>query len=108
MEDFKKLFKDEARDLLVKLEENLLQLEDDINNNELINEVFRIMHSLKGSGAMFGYHNLSDFTHNLETLYDKIRSKEISIDTDIIGFTMKVGDHITQLLANDNDPELKK
>ena len=108
MEDFKKLFNDEAKDLLGKLEESLLQLEEDLTNIELINEVFRIMHSLKGSGAMFGYNNLSDFTHNLETLYDKIRSQEIKLDTDIISLTMKVGDHISELLANDDDPDLKE
>jgi len=106
MEDFTKLFNDEAKDLLGKLEETLLQLEEDLSNYELVNEVFRIMHSLKGSGAMFGYKNLSDFTHELETLYDKIRSQEIKLNTDIIGFTMSVGDHISQLLHADDDPEL--
>lgn len=106
MEDFKKLFIDEAGDLLGKLEETLLLLEDDLTNNELINEVFRIMHSLKGSGAMFGYTNLSEFTHNLETLYDKIRGGEIILNTDIISFTMKVGDHIKELLSNDDNPSL--
>ncbi len=106
MEDFSKLFIDEAKDLLSKLEETLMFLEDDNTNKELINEVFRIMHSLKGSGAMFGYVNLSAFTHSLENLYDRVRSDEINLSTEIISLTMKSGDHIEKLLENDSDENL--
>ncbi|NQU35071.1 MAG: chemotaxis protein CheA [Bacteroidetes bacterium] len=108
MEDFRKLFFDEAQDLLSKLEESLLLLEDDFEKKDLINEVFRIMHSLKGSGAMFGFSNLSKFTHNLETLYDEIRSDTITLNSEIITFTMQCGDHISKLLENDDDDELLK
>ena len=57
MEDFHKLFYEEAVELISSLEDNLLILEEDLKNGEVINEVFRIMHSLKGSGAMFGFTN---------------------------------------------------
>lgn len=106
MEDFRKLFYDEARDLLSKLEDSLMLLESDLNNKELINEVFRIMHSLKGSGAMFGYINLSEFTHHLETLYDQIRNGSIRLTADIIDFTFSTTDIIGQLLDDDNQPDL--
>lgn len=103
MEDFKKLFIDEANDLLITLEESLLLLENDTTNKELINEVFRVMHSLKGSGAMFGFNNLSSFTHNLENLYDKIRNDITPITEEIITFTINCIDHIKSLLNNDLD-----
>ncbi len=106
MEDFKKLFFDEASDLLIKLEESLMHLEDNPDDIELINEVFRIMHSLKGSGSMFGFDNLSKLTHDLETLYDKIRTGDIKLTSDIISFTMSTNDHISQLLKNDSDESL--
>jgi len=105
MEDFRKLFYEEAQDLLSKLEESLLTLEDDPKNKELINEVFRIMHSLKGSGAMFGFKNLSSFTHELESLYDQIRSDNLDLNTDIINFTMNAIDHIKELLEDDDSTE---
>ncbi len=108
MEDFKKLFRDEARDLLTKLEEALMLLENDLSNKELVNEVFRVMHSLKGSGAMFGYNNLSDFTHNLEALYDQIRNNILSLDSGIVDFTINTTDLISGLLENDDQPELLK
>jgi len=106
MEDFKKLFHDEAQDLLTKLEESLMQLENDLSNTELVNEVFRIMHSLKGSGAMFGFNNLSDFTHQLETLYDQIRNGKLPLNESIIDFTIHTTDLIAGLLENDTQAGL--
>lgn len=106
MEDFKKLFKDEAKDLIILLEDSLMKLEEDFTNNDLINEVFRVMHSLKGSGAMFGFTNLSNFTHDLETLFDRIRSNKLALNSEIISFTFNVADHIAELLKDDNNEEL--
>ncbi len=106
MEDFRKLFYEEARELISKLEETLMLLEDDIDNKEYVNEVFRIMHSLKGSGAMFGFTNLSKFTHELESLYDQIRSDQLNLSSDIINTTIDATDHIKELLENDGDSEL--
>lgn len=105
MEDFRKLFYEEAQDLLSNLEESLLILEDDPKNKELINEVFRIMHSLKGSGAMFGFKTLSSFTHELENLYDQIRNDKLELSTAIISFTMNAIDHIKELLEDDSSTE---
>jgi len=107
MEDFRKLFFEEAIDLLSKLEETLLLLEDNLNDKEYINEVFRIMHSLKGSGAMFGFSNMSGFTHELESLYDQIRSDKIKINSNIINFTISAADHIKELLKDDSSEQLQ-
>jgi len=106
MEDFHKLFYEEAVELISSLEDNLLLLEEDLDNVEVVNEVFRIMHSLKGSGAMFGYDNLSKFTHNLENLYDAVRSKKIKLNPDILNFTIEATDHIKLLLNNDDNEEV--
>ena len=108
MEDLRKLFMDEASDLLVKLEDSLLLLENDTNNKELVNEIFRVMHSLKGSGGMFGFNNLTKFTHSLENLYDNIRNGKIVINENIITFTINASDLIKNFLLNDNDEETLK
>jgi len=102
MEDFRKLFHEEAIELLSKLEETLLLLEDDLGNKEYIDEIFRIMHSLKGSGAMFGFTNLSSFTHDLESLYDQIRSNKLNLNSNIVNFTINACDHIKELLKDDD------
>jgi len=106
MEDFHKLFYEEAGDLINSLEENLMLLEEDLSNTEVVNEVFRIMHSLKGSGAMFGYDNLSHFTHELETLYDKVRSKTIPLTTHIVNLTINSIDHINAFLKEDDNEDI--
>lgn len=107
MEDFHKLFYDEGKELLGQLEEQLLLLENDMENMETINSIFRILHTLKGSGAMFGFTNLSSFTHQIESLYDEIRNKKINISSDIINYTLKSGDLIKEFIESDDDKDLQ-
>ncbi|MCK7495999.1 MAG: Hpt domain-containing protein [Comamonadaceae bacterium] len=59
------------------------------------------MHSLKGGGAMFGFAALSEFTHNLETLYDKVRNGLKVIDRKILDITFEAADHMKSLLADE-------
>ena len=61
-------FLEEAAELLKELEHSLLELEERPDDSELVGRVFRAMHTLKGSGAMFGFTGLSAFTHRLETV----------------------------------------
>ncbi len=67
------IFKEEAYDLLDDIEEALLELRDNPADSELINRLFRAFHTIKGSGAMFGFKEVSKFTHEVETAIDKIR-----------------------------------
>lgn len=106
MEDFRQLFFEECGELINQLEDNLMKLEENPENKELINSVFRIMHSLKGSGAMFGFTNLSNFTHKLESLYDEIRSSKLELSPEILNFTIEITDHIKNLLNNSDNEQL--
>ena len=56
-------FRQEARELLDQLEAGLLDLEQDPSNSDLINSTFRALHTLKGSGAMFGFTAVAEFVH---------------------------------------------
>lgn len=100
MQNLINTFLEEAEDLISNLEEALLKLEGNPEDKEAINGVFRVMHTLKGSGAMFGFENISNFTHKLETLYDKIRSGNTALSTEIFNVTLKSVDHIKALLHN--------
>ncbi|MCF8373489.1 MAG: chemotaxis protein CheA [Bacteroidales bacterium] len=108
MEDYQAAFIEEANDFVQILEESLLQLEGDRQNPEIINEIFRIMHSLKGSGAMFGFDDLSSYTHHLESLYDQVRRGEILINRAIIDFTFESVDHIKHLISFQPDEKYIK
>ncbi len=103
MDEFRKKFIEEATDLINALESSVLSLENNANDKEIINEVFRIMHSLKGGGAMFGFLAISEFTHNLENIYDEIRTNKKSITKDLLDITFISVDHLRNLIKSDAD-----
>ena len=76
----KQKFTEEAYELINDLENAVLLLEKNAGDTQQIEAVFRAMHTLKGSGGMFGYHKISEFTHDLETIYDFVRSGDIAVD----------------------------
>lgn len=105
MDDLAASFVNEANELLESLEEALLKLENHPDDEERINTAFRVMHSLKGTGAMFGFDELSLFTHEMESLYELVRSGKRKINKKIIDFTFQSIDLIRRLLDKPNDSE---
>lgn len=105
---FKQKFIEESMENVSDLEEALFLLENDNTNIDIIERIFRAMHSLKGGGAMFGFNELSDFTHHLETIYDKVRNNLLTVDENIISTTFKAVDQIKHLLNIDDLDEDEK
>lgn len=108
MDKFTAKFIEEATDNIKDLEDALLILDKDPGNKELIERVFRAMHTIKGGGAMFGFQQLSDFTHHLENIYDLVREGKLQVTRDLLDITLESVDHMKVLLTNDNvnSPEL--
>jgi two-component system, chemotaxis family, sensor kinase CheA len=98
IDEHQALFKEEAYELLGVLESSLLELEETPDDEELIAKVFRAMHTIKGSGAMFGFDDISEFTHEVETVYDKIRNGHIHVNKEIISLTLQAKDLIRFML----------
>ena len=105
MESFKEKFVEEALEYLDQLEVALLKLESTPEDQDLIEQIFRIMHTLKGNSAMFGFNLIDQFTHQLETIYDLIRSGEMKVSRELIDLTLSSVDHIGNLLYEDNSSE---
>lgn len=105
MDNFQKKFLEEATDHINDLEESLLELDNNPHNPDIIEQVFRAMHSLKGGGAMFGFETVSDFTHHLETIYDYVRTGKTAVSRDILDVTLLSVDHIKALFDPDLDFE---
>jgi two-component system chemotaxis sensor kinase CheA len=103
MDNFKKKFIEEASEHIQDIEQALLELEQNPTDKPLIERVFRAMHSLKGSGAMFGFEKISEFTHNLETAYDLVRNGEMEITNELLNLTLASVDHLGALLKDDAD-----
>jgi two-component system chemotaxis sensor kinase CheA len=93
-------FRDEALELLNEIEESLLELEQDPNNMEFVAKVFRAMHTIKGSGAMFGFDEVARFTHDVETVLDRVRNKEIEVTKEMLTLILQAKDHILLLLES--------
>nr|WP_319400363.1 chemotaxis protein CheA [uncultured Carboxylicivirga sp.] len=98
IDKFREKFVEESLDNINDLEEALFLLEKDMQNSEIIERIFRAMHSLKGGGAMFGFNHLSEFTHHLETVFDLVRNDKLAVTTDIISMTFEAIDQIKHLL----------
>ena len=101
-DDFIKIFKEEALDLLSNLEDALLELEDSPLDEELISAVFRVMHTVKGSAGMVGLKKISNFTHNAESILERLRAGEIIVNKGFIDYTLKTRDIILEMI---NDPD---
>jgi two-component system chemotaxis sensor kinase CheA len=93
-----KLFFEESRENVTKVETCLLFLEDNPQDQETINELFRAVHTIKGSSGMFGYEDIMHFTHVFETIYDCVRHNEVEVSDDLISVSLEANDHVTSLL----------
>lgn len=76
-------FVEETKENLEVMEEGLLELEKDPNNDEVINSVFRAMHTIKGGAGLMGLDEMSSLAHALENVLDDIREKKIALSEDI-------------------------
>ncbi len=84
LDDIRQIFIAECIDGLAVIESGLLDLEKGTDSQETINDIFRGAHSIKGGAATFGYSNIAEFTHVMETLLDKLREHELSITPAIV------------------------
>ncbi|MFW5800421.1 MAG: chemotaxis protein CheA [Spirochaeta sp.] len=101
---FRETFKIEALELLQTLESVVLDLESDPRDRDSIASVFRVMHTIKGSGAMFGYLHISRFTHELETVMDEIRQGRMQVEPELVDILLTSRDHIRVLLEESDPP----
>lgn len=91
-------FREEAYELLTELETALLELEECPDDMEVIGQIFRAMHTIKGSGAMFGFNDISNFTHEVETVYDLVRNGQVHVNKSLVELSLQARDHIQELL----------
>ena len=105
MDDMTAIFREEVRDLLESLERGLLDLKSRPDDMGLVNQVFRDLHTVKGSGAMFGFTELSAFIHEFETVFDKVRSGHLAVGPDLLRLALAAKDEIPGLVEGEADPE---
>jgi two-component system chemotaxis sensor kinase CheA len=109
MGEVREVFTAECSEILQKMESILLELEEvEVIPEEKIHELFRFIHTIKGSAGIFGYEAIVSFTHIVESLLDKIREGILPFKKESIGLFLDCRDHISELIeaaANGNPLE---
>jgi two-component system chemotaxis sensor kinase CheA len=91
-------FISEAAEQIEAIETLLLELEEQPDNRELLDSLFRCAHTVKGSAGIFGLNRVVEFTHHVETLLDKMREGELVLNPDISTLLLQCNDQIKFLV----------
>ncbi|SMF36695.1 two-component system, chemotaxis family, sensor kinase CheA [Xaviernesmea oryzae] len=92
------VFRTEAAELLEQIESGLLDLNVNLGDKDQVDAVFRGLHTLKGSGAMFGFDALAAFTHHCETAFDRVRKGEVPATQELVTAVLEAKDHMRALI----------
>ena len=91
-------FIDESTDSMQTIESDFIALEHDPSNPEIINRIFRPVHSLKGNSGFFGLTNINKFSHRLENLLDAARNNKLLVSREIIDVLLAGIDFLRSML----------
>lgn len=91
-------FISELEEFTDELDNDIVALEHNPDDVELINKIFRAYHSIKSSAGIVGYKSISDFTHIIETVFEKIRQSEVKIDNNITSGLLDSNDILRRFL----------
>ena len=100
MEYYRRQFYVEAKEIIEKATEDVLKAETEPDNIELLNSIFRGVHTIKGSAGGFELEEISEFAHHLETLLDKLRNREIELTSEIVDIILNGLDYIAKMIED--------
>lgn len=111
------IFLDETTEHLQNLNTQILELEQDSENMDTINEIFRAAHSLKGMAGTMGYKRMQTLTHDMENVFSEVRNGSIKVKANMIDILFQCLDALEEYTANireagdegtnDNEPLIK-
>ncbi|MCG8696444.1 MAG: chemotaxis protein CheA [Bacteroidales bacterium] len=93
-------FKNETNGILNLIENDLINLESDSDNSVLIDNIFRNIHTIKGTAAMYGYGSMSVLSHHIETIFEEIRSGSQLVTKEVISLSLDGIDLLKQILQD--------
>ncbi len=94
MTQYLEIFVEESKENLQNMNQSLLELEKEPDNIDLLNEIFRIAHTLKGMSRTMGFNNVGDLTHEMENLLQSLKNQEIYINEKIIDVLFECFDRL--------------
>ena len=105
MSQFHDIFFEEAIEGIEIMEKELLNLHPGECDSEIINTIFRAAHSIKGSASTFGFEDIGQFTHSIETMLDKLRNNELDITEELIAALLSAVDCLNNMLTAEKSAE---
>lgn len=99
LSQFYQVFFEEASENLDNMEQLLLNLNIETADDEELNAIFRCAHSIKGGAATFGFGDVAELTHQMETLLDKLRRHELTPTSDMVDVLLQSGDALRAQLG---------
>ena len=113
MEDIQEILEDflvEAFELIEQIDQNLVELENNPNDLELLNSIFRVAHTIKGSSSFLNFDVLTHLTHHMEDVLNKARRNELQLSPDVMDVVLESIDSMKALLHairdNGNDTSI--
>ena len=100
LSQYLEIFIDETKEHLQSLNDQVLIMEQDPENIDTVNEIFRAAHSLKGMAGTMGFKRMQKLTHDLENVFSEIRNGKMSVTPDIVDIVFKCLDALEGYLAN--------
>lgn len=105
MDHLQELYATEAEEHLEVLNNSLLNLENNPHNLDFVKELFRAAHTLKGMAGTMGFEKVSNLTHAMENVLDRLRNEEMAVNTEIINLLFKSVDTL-DILVNEGEESL--
>src|ERR1700712_3597596 len=99
LSQFYQVFFEEAGENLERMEAQLLEIDLESADDEELNSIFRCAHSVKGGAATFGFSDVAELTHQMETLLDKLRRHELEPTSAMVDVLLQSGDALRSQLA---------
>ena len=94
------IFIDETNEHIQSLSDNIMALEQEPDNKDVVNEIFRAAHSLKGMAGTMGFKRMQHMTHDMENVFQEVRNDTIKVDSDMIDLLFQCLDAIEGYLEN--------
>ena len=94
------IFIDETEEHIQSLSDNIMALEQEPDNKDVVNEIFRAAHSLKGMAGTMGFKRMQHMTHDMENVFQEVRNDTIKVNSDMIDLLFQCLDAIEGYLEN--------
>ncbi|MDM8556867.1 chemotaxis protein CheA [Desulfococcaceae bacterium HSG7] len=102
-QQYAEIYRQETEEHLEAIEEVILDIEDNPDDKDGLDRLFRAIHTIKGSGSMFGFDDIAAFSHHVETVLDHVREGKIPVTRQLIDLILMVCDRIKVMLDASDD-----